>query len=110
MHAPLRRPRPTRPAAMIGNVADRSATLRIDRQRCRCALRPCGLFPRARWCRSIGATAPRKTKAGDKPQKSGMAARPKEVEIKVDRALAQGWKKLLAVLESSNVEGMRAWD
>ena len=35
---------------------------------------------------------------------------PKEVEIKVDRALAQAWKKLLAVLESSNIEGMRAWD
>lgn len=60
-----------------------------------------------------------KTKSTDKPKKPAAKPRlkapatkprPKEIEIKVGRALAQAWKKLLAVLESSNVEGMRAWD
>jgi len=34
----------------------------------------------------------------------------REIDIKIDRALAQAWKKLSAVLKSANVEGMHAWD
>lgn len=51
-----------------------------------------------------------KSKTQAKSKKASSKPRSKEVEIKVDRALAQAWKKILAVLESSNIEGMRAWD
>ncbi|HVY45487.1 MAG TPA: hypothetical protein VHB21_06385 [Minicystis sp.] len=54
--------------------------------------------------------AARKPPAKPKSTKRRAATRPKEVEIKVDRALVNAWKKVLAVLEASNLEGLRAWD
>ncbi len=56
------------------------------------------------------ATQKTKARAAAKLKPRAAATRPRNVEVKVDRALAQAWKKVLAVLEASNREGMQAWD
>ncbi len=50
------------------------------------------------------------TGRGVKRADAGASGGAREIEVVVDRALARAWKKSLAELESSNAEGMRAWD
>ncbi|HVY44982.1 MAG TPA: hypothetical protein VHB21_03845 [Minicystis sp.] len=54
------------------------------------------------------ATKKKTSSKGRRGAKGG--ARARAIEIKVDAALATAWKKVVAVLDASSREGIRAWD